>query len=506
MTLAPGAINYGAGDQRSIRFSGHSLDDSNFAFDGIDTSGVQEQTQKAETRLNIALDSIAEFRVSTSNYTAESRGCGRSTGQRGLEDRHEPVSRKHLLRRAKRPSGLTVAVRPARHSSIPSESIWRQLRRCDYQGPCVLLRQLRRASGRTLGGTYENFVPNAAYRARVLAASPVLAPLVNAYPLGQTPVDNVTDLVTKVASNTTREDAGMFRFDCRFSDATTMYARYNIDNAYIDNPQDALGDRNVIPHIPSNFVLQVQHIFFPSHRQRNEIRLQPGQLPQLELRNGTRERQHRHELRLSELQLTRHGSGEHILVHRQPNARPRPAHSEVRHRLPPHPTELNSGNTITTASISYDTADTFVANQAASATYLQGEGIVGDRRTFYQAYGQDEFKVSPNLTLNLGLRYEYYTVAHEILNRSAVVDIQGCGGYCPKGTPFYDPNPKNFGPRVGAAWALPRSLADALPSAAASASTMAANQNDDFSRPDGERRGSAILAYLGSIFQASLTR
>ena len=69
----------------------------------------------------------------------------------------------------------------------------------------------------------------------------------------------------------------------------------------------------------------------------------------------------------------------------------------------------NSGNTITTASISYDTADTFVANQAASATYLQGEGIVGDRRTFYQAYGQDEFKVSPNLTLNLGLRYQSTT-------------------------------------------------------------------------------------------------
>ena len=46
MTLAPGAINYGAGDQRSIRFSGHSLDDSNFAFDGIDTSGVQSRHRR----------------------------------------------------------------------------------------------------------------------------------------------------------------------------------------------------------------------------------------------------------------------------------------------------------------------------------------------------------------------------------------------------------------------------------------------------------------------------
>src|SRR5437016_1724122 len=74
--LAPGAINYGDGAQRSIRFSGHSLDDSNFMFDGVDTSGVQEQTQKADTRLNIALDSIAEFRVSTAVYTAESGAAG----------------------------------------------------------------------------------------------------------------------------------------------------------------------------------------------------------------------------------------------------------------------------------------------------------------------------------------------------------------------------------------------------------------------------------------------
>src|SRR5262249_42166386 len=60
----------------AIRFSGHSLDDSNFTFDGVDTSGVQEQTQKADTRLNIALDAIAEFRVSTGVYTAESGAAG----------------------------------------------------------------------------------------------------------------------------------------------------------------------------------------------------------------------------------------------------------------------------------------------------------------------------------------------------------------------------------------------------------------------------------------------
>ena len=76
MMLAPGAVNYSDGSQRNIRFNGHSIDDANYTFDGIDNNGVQEQTQKSETRLNIALDSIAEFRVSTAAYTAESGSAG----------------------------------------------------------------------------------------------------------------------------------------------------------------------------------------------------------------------------------------------------------------------------------------------------------------------------------------------------------------------------------------------------------------------------------------------
>jgi hypothetical protein len=37
----------------------------------------------------------------------------------------------------------------------------------------------------------------------------------------------------------------MFRFDYRFSDANTFFVRYNTDNAYVDNPTDALGTHNV---------------------------------------------------------------------------------------------------------------------------------------------------------------------------------------------------------------------------------------------------------------------
>src|SRR5205809_1874532 len=75
-TLAPGAINAGSGGQRDIRFMGRGRDDNNFTFDGIDATGVQEQSQKADARLNISLESIAEFRVESAVYTAESGSSG----------------------------------------------------------------------------------------------------------------------------------------------------------------------------------------------------------------------------------------------------------------------------------------------------------------------------------------------------------------------------------------------------------------------------------------------
>lgn len=62
-SLAPGAIDSGAGDQRTIRFSGHGLDDNNLTLDGVDATAVYNQEQREYMRLNIPLDSIAEFQV-----------------------------------------------------------------------------------------------------------------------------------------------------------------------------------------------------------------------------------------------------------------------------------------------------------------------------------------------------------------------------------------------------------------------------------------------------------
>jgi len=74
MALAPGAINTGDGSQQSIRFVGRARDDNNWTFDGVDSTGVKDPRQEAALRLVISTDSIAEFRVNTTLYSAESGG------------------------------------------------------------------------------------------------------------------------------------------------------------------------------------------------------------------------------------------------------------------------------------------------------------------------------------------------------------------------------------------------------------------------------------------------
>ena len=477
--LANGAINYSDGSQRNVRFNGHSLDDGNVTLDGIDATGVQEQTMKSDTRLAVAIDAISEFRVTTGVYTAESGSAAGAqvnvVSKTGTNDMHGS------------------AFYAVRNDALDSRS--------PFDGatlPPFTLNQFGASLGdaivknkaffftnfegldQHLGHSFINFVPNAAFRASVLAKSPAMAPLVSPYPVGQSPVDDISDQVTLVKNDAIREDSGLARFDYRFTDKDSMYVRYNIDNAYADTPQDALGTRNVVPVIPQNLAVEYQKLVSPTLISETKfgwnhvdyhnwtygtspVATSPSGFDglssnSLDTEVGTT---------LSFIQNITKIAGRHTFK----------AGVDVRRVMLD-----NSGNTITTQSITYASNSDFINNVADSASYLQGEGIAQSRHTMYMGYAQDEFKVTPNLTFNLGLRYEFYSVVHEIHNHSAVVDITGCGGFCPPGTPYYAPNTTDFGPRAGLSWA-PAFLHGKTTIRTGFGIYYGQNQNDDFSDP-----------------------
>jgi hypothetical protein len=478
MMLAPGAINAGGGTERDIRFNGRSRDDNNFTFDGVDASGVQEQPQKAEARLQIPLESIAEFRVSTAVYTAESGAAGGGqinvVSKGGSNQFHGSAFdylRNDMFDSRSPFDGPTI---PPFHMNQFGGSLGGPISTnkafffVNYEG-------IRQNLGRTLLGN----VPSASVRSQVMATSPALAPIINAFPPGQTSIDANTDQYSLQTVNALREDAAMGRFDYSFSNATSALIRYSIDNVKSTTP-DVTGAVSEITNRPQNFVLQLQHIFSP--QLINESRFGINRVPYRHPTIGTVP------VSISTpgyVGLTSNALDEEVgtTLNYIDNLTLTRGRHTFKTGLDIRRIRLNnSGNAIDNATASYATLPNFIANKLDSISDNAAEGIHGLRRTFYMGYAQDELKATSNLTLNLGLRYEYYSVAHEVLGRAVVVDIQGCGGICPQGTPWYAPNTKDFGPRVGVAWA-PKALHGKTSIRTGYGIYYGANQNDDFSDP-----------------------
>jgi outer membrane receptor protein involved in Fe transport len=75
-------------------------------------------------------------------------------------------------------------------------------------------------------------------------------------------------------------------------------------------------------------------------------------------------------------------------------------------------------------------------------------GFTGNRNQWF-VFGQDDWKVRPNLTLNLGLRYEYSTLPRDAAAQ-ALNNIASVPGVIEFNVPKTDKN--NFAPRLGFAW------------------------------------------------------
>lgn len=486
MALSPGAINLGGGGQRDTRFVGRAIDDSNYTFDGLDATGVQEQSQKVGVRLSISLESIAEFRVSSSVYTADKGGSAGAqisiVSKAGTNTFHGGVF--EFLR-----NDVFDARSPFDGSSVPpfrlnqfGGSLGGPIKKnrtfffVDYEG----LRQ-------RLHETVIGFVPNAAFRASVAATSPILKPFLNSWPVGQTPVDSLTDQWTSVGLDSRREDSGVFRLDHNLTDKTSIFGRFSIDDANDIAPLDTVGGRDNPLIRPSNMVIQLTHVFSPTIV--NEVRggfnrsalhhYQYGTSP-LSTDNGEPgyvgvsvsgfDSPSTHSLD-TEVGTTIDGYDDLSIVRGRHTIKI--GIGVERHRL------NNSSEGIAAGTLTYSSPQNFMNNVLDDYSFVGQLTLGGNRRTYIMPYVQDTFKVRSNLTLNLGLRYEYYTVLHEVADRIAVVK-PSCGGFCPKGTPLYYPDRTDFMPRLGLAW-IPWGPAGKTVIRAGFGMYFSPNQMDDFS-------------------------
>ena len=101
----------------------------------------------------------------------------------------------------------------------------------------------------------------------------------------------------------------------------------------------------------------------------------------------------------------------------------------------------------------YNTADAFIndvlPDNPGRTLRNAGTGSFLGTQSLFAGFAQDDFKFSPRLTVNLGLRYEYWTnpVGSSNQTLNAISNVPGVITF---GNPKTDKN--NFGPRVGFAY------------------------------------------------------
>jgi len=446
--LSPGAIDNGPSDQRTIRFAGHGLDDNDFLFDGVDASGILNQAQKEYVRLAIPLDSIAEFQAQSQNFNAD---IGMTAG--GQISVASPSGSNMLHGGAFdyfRSNALDA--RSPFDGSSPDPFLLNQFgaslggpiapNQTFFYGNYEGIRQ-------RLGQTQIGLVPSPQF-AQAASQSVALAPLAAAYPKGTSPTSNaqVWNYVAG-ANQVDNEDSGMIRIDHHFSDRTTALLRFSADDADYAIPTGALNATADTDTKLKNGVVELQHIVSPAAV--NEARFGFNQ----DIYHTANVSPVPFSVNVSNFSplagaSTTDGDGatfSYVDDLTWVNGRHTWKFGGLVRRI-----NMNQGNS-QSGTLTYLSPANFLANSMDSATYTSLLPLKRLRKTQFYTYAEDEFRVSPKLVLNLGLRYSFFNVFHETNNRAIPFDLATCGGYCAPGSAFTYPRHADFDPRLGIAWA-----------------------------------------------------
>lgn len=505
---APGSINTGSGTFGDIRFSGRAVEQNIVRYDGVEGSAIIDASPgnlngevPSPFRLQSSLENVQEFRVDSSNYPAE---YGTGTGgqinvvtKSGGNQFHGSVFeyfRNDALDAANFFDNVIGKKSPLRLNQFGGS----------IGGPIIRDKTFFFFSyeGYRLRAGVNSIetVPGQASRicappvgAGTIACHAGILPLLPAFRDPGVAVLRVgPDLFDTVQlQSTTRVDetAVAFRLDHRFNQKHSMYFRFFRDQGRNDQPEGVTGRHINFIANPQNAVLALQSILKPTLLNEFKVGFNGaytrvnGVAPVV---NG---------IDLSQLSINISGSvagfalpgqgtnagvaapGGLVRANSATNGRGQPYtpyslsfidnlnwtkgnHNykfggEV--RLIRMYTDRQGGTTYTFSNI-----NSFLLNQPQSIQYLGdvsapspfNNGATGQRRAeqeYYIAYAQDEWKIRPNLTLNYGLRYEYYTPLRESRDLQILFDINQGILRDPTQSAF-KASKSNFGPRIALAW------------------------------------------------------
>lgn len=456
LSLVPGAIDSGGASITSIRFAGRGNDDSNFRMDGVDNSGIRAQNLNAGLLLQIPLEAVSEFKVATLLYGADTGGT--AGGQVELASQ-TGTNRFH-----------GAAYDFLRNNYFDSMGPF------DTKTPNLKFNNF----GASLGGpilkdrtfffvTYGGFrqvvaenlkatVPSDAFRATVLATSPLLAPFLNAYPEGNGAANGADGtFYTSSTSTTNVENSYFFRVSHAFSSNDNVFVRYNIDLATITSPSGSLRDIKLTNTSPMSATIQYTHVFTPT--MLNEFRVGFNRARALSSTTGYLTTSQNVDWSLALGFNSIAGLSNSTSSVSAPSSysylddlTKTVGNHTFKAGVEIKDVQFNYGQ-VGVNQLQYNSAAAFVDNALDFVNDVAQVPVHGLHKVETFAYVQDQFKLSPSLTITYGLRYEFFNVLHEVHGLSRAFDPATCpAGNCPQGGQFTFPVTTNFEPRVSFAW------------------------------------------------------
>lgn len=453
MTLVPGAIDSGGGTQSSIRFAGRGRDDNNYRFDGVDASGIRAQSPDAKARLQISTEAIAEFKVDTALFSAETGGTAGGQveiiSKSGTNSLHgsafEFIRNDALNSRGPFDKATLPPLRLNQFGGSLGGAIIK-----DRTFFFLAYEELEQRASTTLIGN----VPSPAFRATALAKSPALAPILAAYPVGNQAFSADVSHYVSTGGISNSENSGMIRIDHRISDKTTFFARYGIDEVSLLSPSGQLLDKSFTNSAPMNGSMSLSEVLTPT--MFNLVRLGVNRIRTPSGTDG-------HLYDTSKIHNSVQIPGFTTLAQGRTSVGAPTSYS-----LKDDFSWIHGKHTIQAGvefkivhydysvagvnSLFYASRPNFIANVLDQIKIVGDVPMHGLHKWMAFGYVQDAWQLHPNFTVTVGVRYDFFNVFHEIYGRDLPFDVATCGGYCPKGSDFSFPVTNNVEPRLCLAW------------------------------------------------------
>jgi outer membrane receptor protein involved in Fe transport len=510
MLQAPGSQNAGTGTWQDIRFSGRAVEQNAIRYDGIEGSAIIDAAPgnlngevATPFKLQASLENVQEFRVESSAYPAEfGTGSGGQVSvitKSGANAMHGSAF-EYLRRDGLDSRNYFDSVRNVNgsvQSDLPKSLLKQDQFGGSVGGPLAKDRAF-------FFGSYEGYrldaginiieaVPSAFAWSRAVPSIAALRPgFLAPTAFIATPAAPGADLDTAQIQTpqTVREDSFSGRLDLKYSSKWSSYFRFFADRGISDQPNNVSGQVIHTVAKPVNGVASLQGIL--SNSTTNEFKFgyngAPTQLVGIApVVNG---------FDFSTFIINTTGSvansgiagqgassgltvpGGLIRANSAQNGRSQPydpytlsfidALSSIKgnhflkvggeYRMIRMSTDRLGGTTY-----SFTNLNAFLANQPTTIQFLGDEsapsvfnnGATGARhfqQEYYIAYAQDEWRANPKLTLNYGLRYDYYAVPREANNLQVKLNID-TGVIDSNTTQILQSTKTNFQPRVGLSYA-----------------------------------------------------